>query len=100
MVERIAERSTKDLILEVARRRFADHGFSGTSLNQIADEVGIRRPSLLHHFPSKDALYRAVVLDSFGYWVKLVDNPTTGPCERWPKVEPMLGAAASSFGKN
>jgi TetR/AcrR family transcriptional regulator len=93
----MVEPSTKELIIEVARRRFADHGFAGTSLNQIADEVGIRRPSLLHHFPSKDALYRAVVLDSFGDWVKLVDNATTGPREGWPQVERMLRAAFIFF---
>jgi TetR/AcrR family transcriptional regulator len=93
----MVEPSTKELIIEVARRRVADHGFSGTSLNQIADEVGIRRPSLLHHFPSKDALYRAVVLDSFADWVKLVDNATTGPREGWPQVERMLRAAFIFF---
>src|SRR5436190_23873215 len=89
--------TTKTLILEAARQRFADHGYSATSLNEIADEVGIRRPSLLHHFPSKDALYRAVVLDSFTDWVALVEDATAGSREGWPQVERVLRAAFQFF---
>ena len=89
--------STKDLIFEVGPSEFAEHGYAGTSLNEIADEVGIRRPSLLHHFPSKEALYRAVLFESFADWTALVDQAIEGTREGWPQVERMLRAAFQFF---
>ena len=88
---------TKALILVVARRRFAEHGLAATSLSEIADEVGIRRPSLLHHFPSKDVLYRAVLEQAFADWFSIVDDVVRDMVEGWPQVERVLRAAFAFF---
>jgi AcrR family transcriptional regulator len=48
-------------ILDRAAALFARHGFEHTSLQAVADAVGLSKAGLLHHFPSKDALYAAVL---------------------------------------
>ena len=49
-------RSTRERILFVAAELFAQQGFHGTTTREIAAEVGVRQPSLFHHFPSKGTI--------------------------------------------
>jgi AcrR family transcriptional regulator len=46
-------------ILDHAAALFAQHGFAHTSLSAIAEAVGLSKAGLLHHYPSKEALYEA-----------------------------------------
>ncbi|MFJ5861454.1 TetR family transcriptional regulator [Pseudarthrobacter sp. NPDC092439] len=49
--------ASRDHILEAARRLFAEHGFEGTSLRQVARAAGVD-PAMVHHFfTGKDELF-------------------------------------------
>lgn len=59
-------------ILARATQLIAARGFDGTSLRSIADAVGIRKPSVLYHFPSKAALRQAVLEQLLSHWNEVV----------------------------
>jgi AcrR family transcriptional regulator len=64
----MAKRSGKDAattrqeILDVARRLFAEQGYAATAIAQIARDAGMTSGAIFHHFADKKALFREVVV--------------------------------------
>ena len=48
-------------VLEAATQLFAERGYMGTSIADVAVISGVAKPSVLYHYPDKDSLWKAVV---------------------------------------
>ncbi|WP_123670594.1 TetR/AcrR family transcriptional regulator [Actinocorallia herbida] len=57
---RVFRQQIDEGILDRAAGLFARHGFTQTSVQAVADAVGLSKAGLLHYFPSKEALREAV----------------------------------------
>jgi AcrR family transcriptional regulator len=53
--------ATRDRLVAAALASFASRGYEATSLDAVADGVGVRKQTLLYYFPSKEALLGAVI---------------------------------------
>lgn len=89
--ERQAE-ATRQLLVAVARELFAERGYAGTSIEEIIRRAGVARGALYHHFPGKDALFRAVYdVVQADIASRVVAAALAGP-EPWAGVRAGLGA--------
>lgn len=61
MVPRRSAEEAQRLILDAAEKRLAQVGPAGLRLQEVAADVGIAHPTILHHFGSREALIHAVV---------------------------------------
>ncbi|MBK7071242.1 MAG: TetR/AcrR family transcriptional regulator [Myxococcales bacterium] len=53
-------------LVAIAAQAFAERGYAAASLGEIAAAAGLRKASLYHHFPAKEALYNAVLDTTVG----------------------------------
>jgi len=62
MTKRAAQgRATREQLIEVATRLFAERGYEDTSIEAVLAVAGVSRGALYHHFTGKDDLFGAVV---------------------------------------
>jgi TetR/AcrR family transcriptional regulator len=73
----------EDAIITAAEEEFARHGFKGTSMNTIAQNVGLPKANLHYYFNNKLGLYQAVLVNILELWdntfntLTVNDDPAT-----------------------
>jgi TetR/AcrR family transcriptional regulator len=59
----------KEAILAAALDAFSQFGIHGTRLEQVAEQSGVSKTNLLYYYPSKEALYVAVLQQILAIWL-------------------------------
>lgn len=86
-------------ILEAATHLMAARGEAGTSLQDVADAVGLKKPSILYHFPSKDALRKAVIDGLLARWTELLPRLLlSGHADPRSRFDAVFGELVDFFG--
>jgi TetR/AcrR family transcriptional regulator len=84
---------TRERILDAAEALFAERGFEGTTLRDVAASVGLRNPSLYNHFDSKESLYAAVLERDLGPLLRLLVDMVEQRREATAEAEKIIAAA-------
>ena len=62
------KRSARERILEAAEEVFAETGFEGATMTDIATKAGLPKSNLHYYFGTKEALYEAVLYNTLSLW--------------------------------
>lgn len=75
------QRKNQTAILAAGLEVFSRFGFRGATLDQIAEEAGLSKPNLLYYFPSKAAIYTALLERLLENWLEPLQalNPDGAP---------------------
>lgn len=74
---------TKAALLQAATRRFGDHGFTGTALEDVAADVQTTRGAVYHHFDNKTALFQEVFEELETEMIRQVAESIAAQAEPW-----------------
>lgn len=82
--------STRDRILAEALDSFAGRGYDGTSLDDLAALLGVRKQTILYYFPSKEALLGAAIDAAALELARAFAEGVASPERGWPRVESVV----------
>jgi AcrR family transcriptional regulator len=85
---------TRQVIVEVATRLFAQRGYRATSLADLTTASGLTRGAFYHHFDAKDALFRAVVDHVRTTWSETVGSRISSSDDALEQLAALIGGHA------
>ena len=97
---------TRQRLLDVAMTLISQHGFAGTSLQMIADELGFTKAAIYYHFRARDQLLIALMeplLQQIRHVVETAESQTrhalrwTPWCGASPASSPRIGRSPQSW---
>lgn len=88
--------NTRDTLLQQAEILFSEKGFYGTSINDVARQVGLTKQGLLHYFPTKQKLYGAVLENAAQYLMQRLMEGGDASQQPLQQLLTIVAAMASS----
>ena len=87
---------TKSRILEIAAELFARQGYTGTTIADIAGELGTTTAALYYHFPSKQAILVGLLAGPITAYSQLLDRLDSGAAKPADLLEAIIDICAQS----
>ncbi len=87
-----ATASTKVRILDAALNAFGTSGYDATSLDDLADELGVTKQTILYHYPSKEILLDAVIDRSAAEVIDRIERALETAGDGFERIEAIVRA--------
>ncbi|MBI4164288.1 MAG: TetR/AcrR family transcriptional regulator [Acidobacteria bacterium] len=88
---------TRKAILDSCLQLFAKHGFSPTSIDDIARAAGITKGAVYWHFTSKKELFEAILAQIRTRWQEIVQVPTSKETSPIARLETLFSCYSKLF---
>jgi AcrR family transcriptional regulator len=93
----------RELLLAIALRHFAEHGYDGASLNEILDEAGLSKGAYYYYFDDKEDLFATVLERELDRLIAAAPLPSFAGVTRasfWPLVERQVAHWADTWARS
>lgn len=99
-IKTIPKRKTREEILELSASLFAQNGYDGVSMRDVAAAIGLTKAALYYHFADKDQLYLDAVAYEFREREATLKDMLAGDGTPWERLERFVAGLARMMARD